>query len=77
LSVLGIEHSKNKMVGGGALLDIARFHWVEWMQDDHSISNGEQDNALRHAGRRHLHRNLGGRDAAQRDQEVKHGPVHG
>jgi hypothetical protein len=43
LSVLGIEHSKNKMVGGGALLDIARFHWVEWMQDDHSISNGEHD----------------------------------
>ena len=28
LSVLGIEHSKNKMVGRGVLLDIARFRGV-------------------------------------------------
>ena len=29
LSVLGIEHSKNKMVGRGVLLDIARFRGVQ------------------------------------------------
>ena len=32
LSVLGIEHSKNKMIGRGVLLDIARFRGVEWLQ---------------------------------------------
>ena len=32
LSVLGIEHSKSKMVGRGVLLDIARFRGVEWLQ---------------------------------------------
>ena len=31
--MLGIEHSKNKMVGRGVLLDIARFRGVKWMQD--------------------------------------------
>ncbi|MGO9396927.1 MAG: cyclase family protein, partial [Xanthobacteraceae bacterium] len=43
LRVLGIEHSKNKMVGRGVLLDIARFRGVEWMQDGESISNDELD----------------------------------
>ena len=43
LSVLGIEHSKNKMVGRGVLLDIARFRGVKWMQDGESISNEELD----------------------------------
>ena len=43
LSVLGIEHSKNKMVGRGVLLDIARFRGVQWMQDGESISNDELD----------------------------------
>ena len=43
LSVLGIEHSKNKMVGRGVLLDIARFRGVKWMQDGESISNDELD----------------------------------
>ena len=32
LSVLGIEHSKNKMIGRGVLLDIARFRGVDWLQ---------------------------------------------
>jgi kynurenine formamidase len=41
--VLGIEHSKNKMVGRGVLLDIARFRGVKWMQDGESISNDELD----------------------------------
>jgi kynurenine formamidase len=32
LGVLGIEHSKNKMIGRGVLLDIARFRGVDWLQ---------------------------------------------
>ena len=43
LNVLGIEHSKNKMVGRGVLLDIARFRGVKWMADGESISNDELD----------------------------------
>jgi kynurenine formamidase len=41
LNVLGIEHSKNKMVGRGVLLDIARFRGVKWMADGESSSNDE------------------------------------
>ena len=33
LSVLGIEHSKNKMVGRGVLLDVARHRKVPWLKD--------------------------------------------
>ena len=43
LNVLGIEHSKSKMVGRGVLLDIARFRGVDWLQDGESISNDELD----------------------------------
>ena len=43
LSVLGIEHSKSKMVGRGVLLDIARFRKVPWLKDGESISNDELD----------------------------------
>jgi len=43
LNVLGIEHSKNKMIGRGVLLDIARFRGVPWMADGESISNDELD----------------------------------
>ena len=43
LSVLGIEHSKSKMVGRGVLLDIARFRGVDWLQDGEGISNDELD----------------------------------
>src|SRR6202022_4079609 len=43
LNVLGIEHSKNKMVGRGVLLDIARFRGVKWMADGESIANDELD----------------------------------
>src|SRR6201984_427608 len=43
LNVLGIEHSKNKMVGRGVLLDIARFRGVPWLADGESISNDELD----------------------------------
>jgi len=47
LSVLGIEHSKNKMVGRGVLLDIARFRKVPWMKDGESISNDELNKCAR------------------------------
>ncbi|MGV6876799.1 cyclase family protein, partial [Pseudochelatococcus sp. B33] len=43
LSVLGIEHSKNRMAGRGVLLDIARFRGVDWLQDGEGISNDELD----------------------------------
>src|SRR5256714_10320425 len=47
LSVLGIEHSKSKMVGRGVLLDIARFRGVPWMKDGESISNEELNKCAR------------------------------
>ena len=47
LNVLGIEHSKNKMVGRGVLLDIARYRGVKWMADGENISNDESTNAPR------------------------------
>ena len=43
LSVLGIEHSKDKMTGRGVLLDIARFKGVEYLEDGYGISNDELD----------------------------------
>ncbi len=43
LSVLGIEHSKDKMNGRGVLLDIARFKGVEYLEDGVGISNDELD----------------------------------
>ncbi len=41
--MLGIEHSKSKMVGRGVLLDIARFRGVDWLKDGEGISNDELD----------------------------------
>ena len=43
LGVLGIEHSRDKMVGRGVLLDIARFRGVNWLKDGEGISNDELD----------------------------------
>jgi kynurenine formamidase len=43
LGKLGIEHSRNKMIGRGVLLDIARFKGVEWLEDGYGISNDELD----------------------------------
>src|SRR6201989_799717 len=43
LNVLGIEHSKSKMVGRGVLLDIARFRGVDWLNDGEGIANDELD----------------------------------
>ena len=43
LRKLGIEHTRNKMVGRGVLLDIARFRGVPWLKDGEAIGNGELD----------------------------------
>src|SRR6201981_3497912 len=43
VNVLGIEDSKNRLVGRGVLLDIARFRGVDWLQDGEGISNDELD----------------------------------
>ena len=43
LGKLGIEHSRDKMVGRGVLLDIARFRGVDCLADGYGISNAELD----------------------------------
>jgi len=43
LATLGIEHARNKMVGRGVLLDVARFKGVEYLEDGYGISNEELD----------------------------------
>jgi kynurenine formamidase len=39
----GIEHTRDKMVGRGVLLDVARFKGVDWLEDGYGISNDELD----------------------------------
>jgi kynurenine formamidase len=46
---LGIEHTRNKMVGRGVLLDIARYRGVEWLKDGEAISNDELDKVAKEA----------------------------
>ena len=41
--VLGIEHTRAKMVGRGVLLDVPRFKGVDWIEDGYGISNDELD----------------------------------
>ncbi len=41
--VLGIEHTKAKMVGRGVLLDVARHKGVPWLEDGYGVSNDELD----------------------------------
>jgi kynurenine formamidase len=43
LSKLGIEHAKDKLVGRGVLLDIARFKGVDQLGDGEGISNADLD----------------------------------
>ncbi len=40
---LGIEHSRDRMVGRGVLLDVARFKGVAYLEDGYGISNEELD----------------------------------
>src|SRR5262249_48416708 len=39
----GIEHTVNKMVGRGILLDVARYKDVAYLEDGYAISNQELD----------------------------------
>jgi Putative cyclase len=43
LGKLGIEHSRDKMVGRGVLLDIARYKGIEYLPDGYGISNDDLD----------------------------------
>ncbi len=43
LGKLGIEHSRDKMVGRGVLLDIARHKGVDALKDGYGISNDDLD----------------------------------
>ena len=43
LGKLGIEHTRNRMVGRGVLLDVARHNGVSHLQDGYGISNDELD----------------------------------
>ena len=43
LGKLGIEHTKNRMVGRGVLLDMPRFKGMNWLPDGYGISNDELD----------------------------------
>ena len=43
LSKLGIEHAKDKLVGRGVLLDIARWKKVDTLKDGEGISNDDLD----------------------------------
>ena len=40
---LGIEHTRDKMVGRGVLLDVARFKGLDHLDDGYGISNDELD----------------------------------
>ena len=39
----GIQHTRDKMVGRGVLLDVARYKGVDWLEDGYGISNEELD----------------------------------
>ena len=43
VSKLGIEHAKDKLVGRGVLLDIARWKGVDTLKDGEGISNDDLD----------------------------------
>src|ERR1051325_4837505 len=47
LSVLGIEHSKDKMIGRGVLLEIARHREGKWLKDGESSSNEKLNTCAR------------------------------
>ena len=43
LNVLGVENSRDRMIGRGVLLDIARFRGVDTLKDGEGIANDELD----------------------------------
>jgi kynurenine formamidase len=47
---LGIEHTRNKMIGRGVLLDVARHQGLDWLADGTGISNQDLDDTARAQG---------------------------
>src|SRR5262249_56194796 len=47
----GIEHTREKMVGRGVLLDIARHLKVDWLEDGFAIDNDLLDACAKSQGR--------------------------
>lgn len=43
VNILGIEHTRDRMVGRGVLLDVARYRKVDWLTDGQAITNDELD----------------------------------
>src|SRR5918992_3094903 len=43
----GIEKTKNKMVGRGVFLDVARYKGVEWLDDGYGITCADLDNTAK------------------------------
>jgi kynurenine formamidase len=50
LGKLGIEHARDKMVGRGVLLDVARFRNMDFLPDGYGISNAELDDCAKAQG---------------------------
>lgn len=46
----GIEHTRNRMIGRGVLLDVARHKGVEYLEDGYGISNDELDEVAKAQG---------------------------
>jgi kynurenine formamidase len=46
----GIEKTRNKMVGRGVFLDVARYKGVEWLEDGYAITNEDLDNTAKKQG---------------------------
>jgi kynurenine formamidase len=47
---LGIEHVRDKMVGRGVLLDVARFKSVPWLDDGYAVTIADLDNCAEAQG---------------------------
>jgi kynurenine formamidase len=47
---LGIEHVRDKMIGRGVLLDIARWKGVDYLADGYAISNADLDDCAKAQG---------------------------
>ena len=46
----GIEHTRDRMLGRGVLLDVARFKGVSWLDDGYGISNDDLDRTAQAQG---------------------------
>jgi kynurenine formamidase len=50
VGMLGIEHTRNRMIGRGVLLDVARHKKLDWLADGYGISNQELDDTAHAQG---------------------------